>query len=47
MQKKTTKQKNIIRRCCRFPFFWTILDEGEFHLTACNWITGTIRVIGK
>lgn len=47
MQKKTDAQKNIIRRRCRFPFFWTILDDNDFYLTVCNRITGTIRVIGK
>ena len=45
--RKTVEQKNIIRRRCRVPFFWTIQDDNDFYLVIRNQITGTIRVIDK
>lgn len=47
MKFKTSTQKNIIRRRCKFPVFWKILSDVPHCMIIKNWITGTIRMIAK
>lgn len=44
---KTDAQKNIIRRCCKFPAFWKILQDVPHCMIVRHRITGTVRMIAK
>lgn len=45
--RKTDAQKNIIRRRCKCPAFWKILQDVPHCMIVKHRITGEVKVIDK